>query len=80
MAMEAGPRDTAHGRHVAEGDRERGDDAPVPDADLPRVPTARTADDALPDPDPGPDPGAEPEADDLAADAEVDTAVGADGD
>jgi hypothetical protein len=47
--MEAGPRDTAHGRHVAEGDRERDDAAPAPDAaELPCVPSARTADDPLP--------------------------------
>lgn len=46
--MEAGPRDTAHGRQVAEGDRGR-DDAPQPGAtDLPGVPSARTADDLFP--------------------------------
>ncbi|MEU3555469.1 hypothetical protein AB0E65_14810 [Streptomyces fragilis] len=46
--MEAGPRDTAHGRQVADGDRGR-DDAPAPGAtDLPGAPSARATDDLFP--------------------------------
>jgi hypothetical protein len=61
--MEAGPRDTAHGRQVAEGDRGR-DDAPAPGAtDLPGVPSARTADDLFRSPGLGGPAPAEADAD-----------------
>ncbi len=56
--MEAGPRDTAHGRHVTEGDDERDEAAPVPGADLPLVPSARTGDDGFPGAESGPEPHA----------------------
>ncbi|WP_448317321.1 hypothetical protein [Streptomyces sp. CO7] len=68
--MEAGPRDTAHGRQVAGGDRGR-DDAPEPGAtDLPGAPSAHTPDDLFPAQGLG-EPTV-PDADDVVGDGEGD--------